>query len=99
MCVRNKHATSLTSGAILLLILCLFAVAFHFVAEGQAEANTAGMDRIAQAGQAHSHGEDHFTFFFSPELSVENAFLLGAPPLSIPAFSFSFSPQLPPPNS
>ena len=99
MCARNKLSPSLPTSAILVLFLCIFTVAVHFVAEGQAVANSAAMDRISHTGQAQGHGEDHFTFFFSTDLSVEYTFHPGVSPLAIPAFSISLSPQLPPPNS
>lgn len=102
MYAKGKFSSTLSPGVILIILLCVCGMAVHFIAEGLAPAcGVPGVDLMAQAGYAHGiheHSEDHFVISPLTRLLVEHIAVCLAYPAAPSAFSFSLSPQLPPPN-
>jgi hypothetical protein len=90
------------SAAALLLLICVFSLAIHFVSENLGPAAGTALFEIArQAGHSDSHeqGEDHFVLPAPARLSSERFPASLEAPEMIDAASFLASPLLPPPNS
>jgi hypothetical protein len=102
MCGRVRSSSTLSPGVTLILILCVCGLAVHFVAEDlAATGRTPGWDLLAQTGHtddAHEDSEDHFIFPLVTHLPIEHSAVHLVFLVSSPAFSFSLTPQLPPPN-
>jgi hypothetical protein len=89
-------------GASLLLVLCVFSLATHFIAEGLTSfdgiQNFAPGARGETSHAVHDHGED---LFVSPVMqqSTDHPFVSAILSETIDTLSFSAPPQSPPPNS
>jgi hypothetical protein len=102
MCARGKSPTRLSPCTLLILLMCVCGLAVHFIAEDLMSFNgISSLDLFAQAGLAdgtHEHSEDHFVFPCITRLPIVHSTGHLVFRMSSNAFSFSLSPQLPPPN-
>jgi hypothetical protein len=89
------------AAVILVLVICIWSLAVHFVMEGLSPAGGPGFDFVTEAGHTHpvhEHSDDDFVLVRAIPSSQDlpTAFL-SCPAIS-GAFSYSISPLLPPPN-
>jgi hypothetical protein len=97
---KSKLSATLPPGVILILLLLACGLAVHFIAEDLTIAMPGlelAMEGESESG-AHEHGEDHFIFSVLCELLAASIALRLLSPALSGAFSFSLSPQSPPPN-